>query len=206
MAGVGGANGPVCRAGMQRWLVLRGGRDACGWAARTGHASPAVCALQSRLIDNTITQILSEVQPGARGCTVTLRRSPPRCHRRGWQPAGANLPVVAPLPLLQHKFQKQSCQSNPVLSNQIRWLLLAVALCSFICHLSSNPVIQSSFSDWLEPKLWSGVPVRQELTSLGLVGRSFKTTMARLGCFVEPRRATRRQSLLHLLPSVTTCF
>jgi len=158
MAGVGGANGPVCRAGMQRWLVLRGGRDACGWAARTGHASPAVCALQSRLIDNTITQILSEVQPGARGCTVTLRRSPPRCHRRGWQPAGANLPVVAPLPLLQHKFQKQSCQSNPVLSNQIRWLLLAVALCSFICHLSSNPVIQSSFSDWLEPKLWSGFP------------------------------------------------
>jgi len=96
------------QAGMQCWLVLRGGRGACGRAARTGHASPAVCALQSHLIDVTNSWRSAAGVAWVR----TLRRSPPRRHRRGWQPSGTNLPVVALLPSVQNKTPHQSSKTN----------------------------------------------------------------------------------------------
>ena len=80
-----GRAGPGQRAGVLCWLALRGGCDACGWAAWTGHASPAVRALQPRPIDDTNPRC------GAAGVAWVraLRWSSPLLDRWGRWPAGS---------------------------------------------------------------------------------------------------------------------
>ena len=80
-----GRAGPGQRAGVRCWLALRGGCDACGWAAWTGHASPAVRALQPSPIDDTNPRC------GAAGVAWVraLRWSSPLLDRWGRWPAGS---------------------------------------------------------------------------------------------------------------------
>ena len=80
-----GRAGPGRRGGVLCWLALRGGCDACGWAAWTGHASPAVRALQPRPIDDTNPRC------GAAGVAWVraLRWSSPLLDRWGRWPAGS---------------------------------------------------------------------------------------------------------------------
>ena len=147
-------------------------RDACGWAAWTGHASPAVQALQSCPIEDT--------NPWCRAAgRATLSTGSTPCLLLPAQ-RGECEPVVPravvwhenPVPTkphqkLQNKAPKQSTKTKiPNLS-----VRPPVALRSSVCHWSSDPVILSSFSDWLESSLW-GSHGPQELTPLGLVGVS----------------------------------
>ena len=108
-----GRAGPGQRAGVLCWLALRGGCDACGWAARTGHASPAVCASQSRPIDDTNPRCSAAEVARFR----SLRRPPPRRHRRGRHPAGSFPPAVALLHQKPLRYQHRNKATKPVYSS-----------------------------------------------------------------------------------------
>ena len=118
-----GRAGPGQRAGVLCWLALRGGCDTCGRAAWTGHASPAVRALQSRPIDDTNPRCSAAEVARFR----SLRRPPPHRHRRGRHPAGSFPPAVAllhqkPLPS-QHrnKAPKPVCSSTCCVRLSVHW-------------------------------------------------------------------------------------
>ena len=108
-----GRAGPGQRAGVLCWFALRGGCDTCGRAAWTGHASPAVRALQSRPIDYTNPRCSAAEVARFR----SLRRPPPRRHRRGRHPAGSFPPAVALLHQKPLRSQHRNKATKPVYSS-----------------------------------------------------------------------------------------
>ena len=125
-AGLGGTSGPgvgrrllrACTGGRCGRVARASGaaqrpRDACGWAAWTGHASPVVRALQSRPIDDTNPRCSAAEVARFR----SLRRPPPHRHRRGRHPAGSFPPAVALLHQKPLRSQHRNKATKPVCSS-----------------------------------------------------------------------------------------
>jgi len=161
-------------AGAGAWrgrLVRRSGRELLvgGPHGRGTRLRPCELCNPARLK----TQIPGVVQPGA---TLGLFTASPTSRATRWLRAGG-----APCGRLARKpSSNQTASKAPKQSTETKLPNLSdrppVILRSSVCHWSSDPVILSSFSDWLESSLWGpragadGSP--QALTFPGLVGVS----------------------------------